>query len=77
MLLPKMPVGLHAKRATIFMAQPSGHGRYIAAVFNTYSGKQVPQIMVSDSIHSNEFSGPVHTSLAIADTHDTWFRMAA
>lgn len=52
MLVAQVTVGFHRKGSAVFVAKPPAKGRNINPAFNAAGCKQMPEIVMSESLHA-------------------------
>jgi hypothetical protein len=62
---PQMSVRLHAQRAAVFVAEPTRDGGNIDSALNADCGKEMSQIVVRDSLHSDLLGRLRHADLTL------------
>ena len=64
-----MSMDTHGQRAAVFVAKPARYGRNVNASFNAARGKQVAQIVMSDSLHFDGFRRAGHSLQTFLHLH--------
>ena len=58
--IAKVPVGFHGQRTAVFMPEPARDRWNVHARFNAAGRKQVAQVMVGNSLDTQNLRGPVN-----------------
>ena len=69
MLVPEVAINLLRQSAAVFVTEPATDGWNIDPGFNAPGGKKMPQVVVGDPGHANDFCRSIHRLLAFTNLH--------